>query len=130
MLGRDDGQSLVELALTLPILVFALIGGVDLARGFTALGGVQSAARGGVEAAVLGRATTDVEIVAATRDDFSRTPGVNASLASVTITRSTGSGGERLLTVGVQYTFRTVVAWPLVPNTAVMDRSTTMRLSR
>ena len=130
MLGREDGQSLVELALTLPILVFALIGGVDFARGFTALGGVQSAARGGAEAAVLGRATTDAEIIAATRDDLSRTPGVDASLATVTVTRSTGSSSERLLTVGVRYTFRTVVAWPLVPNTAVLDRTTTMRLAR
>lgn len=130
MLWREDGQSLVELALTLPILVFALMGGLDFARGFTAMGGVQSAARGGVEAAVLGRVTTDAEIIAATRDDLSRTPGVNASLATVTITRSTAAGGERLLTVGVRYTFRTVVAWPLVPNTAVLDRSTTMRLSR
>ncbi len=130
MLGRDEGQSLVELALTLPILVFALIGGVDFARGFTALAGVQSAARGGVEAAVLGRATTDAEIIAATRDDLSRTPGVNAALATVTITRATGPTGEQLLTVGVRYSFRTVVAWPLVPNTAVLDRSTTMRLAR
>lgn len=30
-------------------------------------------------------------------------------------------------TVRVQYTFRTVTPWPLIPNLANFDRSTTMR---
>jgi Flp pilus assembly protein TadG len=110
--------------------VFVLIGGVDLARGFTALSGVQSAARGGAEAAALGRATTDADTIAAARDDLDRTPGVDASLAAISVTRAVGPSGEQLVTVTVHYTFRTVVAWPVVPNTVVLDRSTTMRSAR
>lgn len=128
MLRRDEGQSLVELALTLPILAFLLIGGLDLARGFTALTGVQGAARSAAEAASLGRVTTDAEIVSAARDDLGRTPGVAASLAAVSVTRSTGPTAEQLLTVHVAYTFRTVVAWPMIPNALQLERTTTLRL--
>jgi len=31
------------------------------------------------------------------------------------------------VTVSIQYTFHTLVPWPLIPNTANFDRSTTMR---
>lgn len=127
---RDEGQALVELALTLPVLVFVLMGGIDLARGFTALTGVQSAAKSAVEAASLGRVSADADIVAAARDDLGRTPGVDASLAAVTVVRATGPSAEQLLTVSVRYTFRTLIAWPLVPNTVVLDRSTTQRFAR
>ena len=41
----DRGQSIVELALALPILVFLLIGGADLARAFAIQIAVQNGAR-------------------------------------------------------------------------------------
>src|SRR5438093_12006470 len=71
MLSDDLGQSMVELALLLPVLVFGLIGGADLARAFALQLSVQNGARAGAEAyavnqsphAKLARDHAKVEIV-------------------------------------------------------------------
>jgi Flp pilus assembly protein TadG len=125
LLGQR-GQALVEVALLLPILVFGLIGGADLARAFAAQLGVQNAARAGAEAYVLGAAATDAAVAAYVRNELGGVPGVTASAATVTVTHSTVSG-VAYVTVRVRYTWRTLVAWPLVPNQASLDRSTQMR---
>jgi Flp pilus assembly protein TadG len=43
--GNDRGQSVVEFALVLPILVFLMVGVIDLARVYTTMLSVESAAR-------------------------------------------------------------------------------------
>jgi Flp pilus assembly protein TadG len=126
MLAGDRGQALVEVALLLPLLVFGLIGGVDMARAYAAQLGVQNAARAGAEAYLLGVATTDAAITTYVQNELSGVPGVTASAATVTVTHSTVSGVS-YVTVRVRYIWRTLVAWPLVPNQATFDRSTQMR---
>jgi Flp pilus assembly protein TadG len=121
----ERGQALVELALLLPILVFSLIGGADLARAYSAQLGVQNAARAGAEAYVLGVATTDAQITTSARAELAG-PGLDASASTVTASHTTVSG-VNYVTVRVRYTWRTLVAWPLVPNTATFDRSAQMR---
>lgn len=123
----EAGQALVELALSLSVLVFGLIGAADFARAFAAQVGVLNAARAGAEAGVIKVATTDAAIVSWAVDELGRVPGVDPAGATVTVTHSTGPGGEALLMVRVQYPFRTLVAWPLVPNQVALDRSVTMR---
>lgn len=122
-LSRDElGQSLVELALLLPVLVFGLIGGADLARAFAAQLAVQNAARAGAEAAAIGVAT-DAEVV-----DYARAelivPGLDPTDAAVAVVHTTGP--DRV-SVTVTYTWTTLVAWPLVPNSAVFARTVHMR---
>lgn len=124
--AEDRGQALVELALLLPLLVFGMIGGADLARAYAAQLAVQNAARAGAEAYVLGVATTDAQVTTYVRDDLGGVPGVTASSATVTVTHSTVSS-VNYVTVRVRYTWQTLVAWPLVPNSVTFDRSTQMR---
>jgi len=138
-LSRDQGQSLVELALTLPILVFVLLGGADLARAFALQMAVQNGARAGAEAAAIDYTPTASEAEARARDEMGRTPGMNGTDPIVTITFAQANGTTACVdppavatpcyaTVRVRYTFRTITPWPLIPNTANFDRITTMRM--
>jgi hypothetical protein len=107
--------------------VFTILGGADMARAFAAQLGVQNAARAGAEAAVTRAATTDPQIIAYATDELTRIAGLNAAAATISVTHTTGAGGESLVNVRVQYTFKTLVPWPYVPNTLSLDRTATFR---
>lgn len=135
---NERGQSMVELALTLPVLVFILIGGADLARAFAMQLAVQNGARAGAEAAAIDRSPTVGLAEARARNEMSRTPGMDSNVPTVTVTFKQANGTTDCLstptianpcfaTVRVQYTFNAVIPWPLVPNSATFDRQTTMR---
>ncbi len=137
-LAAARGQSLVELALTLPLLVFGLVAGADLARAYALQLAVQNGARAGAEAAAVGKYPTQSQISSRTRDEMNRTPGMDASSATVMVTLKQLDGLTDCFdpptpaiacyaTVRVQYTFHTLTPWPLVPNAATFDRQTTMR---
>jgi Flp pilus assembly protein TadG len=137
VLRGQGGQSLVEYALTLPVLVFALLGASDLARAYALELAVQNGARAGAEAAAIDTTPTESETIARAKDEMDRTPGMSSSQATVTVLMK-GSGGADCIdpptalapcwvTVRVRYTFNTITPWPLVPNTATFDRSTTIR---
>lgn len=137
-LKNERGQSVVELALTLPIIVFVLIGGADLGRAFAMQLAVQNGARAGAEAAAINFSPTASMAEARARDEMARTPGMDANAPAVTVTFRQTDGVSACptttdvttpcyATVRVQYTFNAVIPWPLVPNAANFDRSTTMR---
>jgi Flp pilus assembly protein TadG len=136
--SAEGGQSLVELALTLPILIFILLGGADLARGFAQQLAVQNGARAGAEAAAIDYTPSVSEAIARARDEMSRTPGMDGSQPTVGVGFAQTNGSACVdpptvaapcyATVRVQYTFRTIIPWPLIPNVANFDRSTTMRM--
>src|SRR5206468_9983279 len=97
--GRHEqcgGQGLRETALTLSLLVFTILGGADMARAFAAQLGVQSAARAGAEAWVTRAATTDAQAIAYATDELGRIAGVDSAAATITVTHTTGAGGESL----------------------------------
>ena len=138
--ASERGQSLVEVSLLLPLLVFVVLAGADLARAFAIQLAVQNGARAGAEAAAIDFSPTTAEARARTIDEMSRTPALNPSDPSMVITVTfkktdgvTDCAGDPtpadpcFATVNVQYTFRTVTPWPLIPNTANFNRSTTMR---
>ena len=140
-IASDRGQSVVEVALLLPLLVFVLLGGADLARAFAIQLAVQNGARAGAEAAAIDFSPTVAETRARAIDEMSRTPALRTTDPSmnITVTFKRADGitdciGDPTVaepcyaTVHVMYTFRTVTAWPLVPNTANFDRTTTMRM--
>jgi Flp pilus assembly protein TadG len=130
----ERGQALIETALSLSILVFLLIGGADFARVFAAQVGVLNAARAGVEAGVVKQLNVSsganiAAIQGYAQDELNRVPGVDGSAA--TITPSWSQDPVTLVNyvnVRVQYTYRTIVAWPLVPNSVNLDRTATMRI--
>jgi Flp pilus assembly protein TadG len=125
--GHESGQALVETALSLSLLVFTILGGADMARAFAAQLGVQNAARAGAEASVTRAATTDPQIITYVTDELGRVSGVNAAAATISVTHTVGAGGEQLVNVRVQYTYRTLVPWPFVPNTLSLDKTVTFR---
>lgn len=137
MIVDEGGQSLAELALALPMLVFLLIGGADLARAYAIQLAVQNGARAGAEAAVLDFTPTQAEAVAYAKQEMGRTPGLDAAATSVTMTTLTAAGAACpappsvatpcYVTVRVVYTFTTVVPWPLIQNSFTFDRTTAMR---
>jgi Flp pilus assembly protein TadG len=137
-IASDRGQSMVEVALLLPLLVFVLLGGADLARAFALQLAVQNGARAGAEAAAIDFAPSAAGARARALNEMSRTPALNPAAATidVTFTRADGTictivptpADPCWATVRVQYDFRTVTPWPLIPNTAHFDRTTQMRV--
>jgi Flp pilus assembly protein TadG len=138
---EEIGQSMVELALLLPILVFGLIGAADLARAFALQLAIQNGARAGAEAYAIAFAPTPALAAGVAANEISRTPGIDIndpSLVVNTPARPQHTDGTDCVTtptvaapcfytVTVQYTFHTLVAWPFIPNTANFNRSTTVR---
>ena len=133
------GQSMVEMALALPIVTFLLLGGADLARAFSIQIAVQNGARAGAESTVLDFTPTGAETSAHALQEMNRTPGMDASQATITVSRKQQDGTTDCIsspdpttpcfvTVRVQYTFRTIIHWPFIQNVFNMDRSTSMRV--
>jgi Flp pilus assembly protein TadG len=130
---------MVEIALLLPMLVFLILAGGDLARAYAIQLAVQNGARAGAEAVAIDNVQPGTaEAEARARDEMSRTPGMNSATAIVAVTFKKSDGTTNCsgtptvadpcwVTVRIQYTFHTVTPWPLIPNTANFDRSTSMR---
>jgi len=131
---------MVELALLLPILVFGLIGAADLARAFALQLAIQNGARAGAEAYAINFTPSRALAIQTAKNEMARTPGMDLSNPSLNVDAwALQADGQTaclqpptvatpcFVTVSIQYTFHTLVPWPLIPNTANFDRSTTMR---
>jgi len=138
-LRREAGQSMVELALLLPVMVFGLIGAADLARAYALQLAVQNGARAGAEAYAIDYAKNQAQAITRARTEMSQTPGLNSANATINLTVAQADGTSCVVTpptiadpcfvtVRVRYQFNTLVAWPIVPNQANFDRATVMRL--
>jgi len=131
-LHGDLGQSIVEVALALPILSFTLLGGAEMARAFGAQIAVENAARVAAEAEALAAVPSSTEATSRAQSELNQTPGVTATNATVTFSEVT-SGGASCTTststtpcyakVRVQYTYSTLIAWPGLPHTFAFDRT-------
>jgi Flp pilus assembly protein TadG len=137
-LRQDAGQSIIELALALPLLVFALLGGADLARAFALQIAVENGSRAGAESYAIDSTPTTAEAQAAAVNEINRTPTANASASNVTVTKAQADGTTACVSpptvatpcyvyVRVQYGWSTIIAWPLVPNSGTFDRTTSYR---
>src|SRR5690349_2747269 len=128
-LRAERGQSLVELSLILPLMIFGLLGGADLARAYAMQIAVQNGARAGAESYAIDQTPTTAEAQTAAVEEMNRTPTINATSTNVTVLEKQSDGitdcvhpptnvTPCFVTISVQYTFNTIVAWPLVPNSA------------
>jgi Flp pilus assembly protein TadG len=130
----------VELALILPLFIGILLGGADLARAFAVQLAVQNGARAGAESYAIDQTPTAAEASAAAIAEIVRTPTVQGASATVTVSEKDSLGTSPcpshppsvadpcFVTVEVEYTFRTTIPWPLIPNVANFDRITTFRM--
>ena len=137
-LRREGGQALVELALTLPLLTFSLLGGADLARAFALQIAVENGSRAGAESYAIDSTPTNAEAQSAAINEINRTPTANASSSNVTVTKAQADGVTACVSpptvalpcyvsVRVQYPWTTIIAWPLIPNSGTFDRTTSIR---
>jgi len=143
---RDRGQSIVEVALMLPLMAFTLLGGAEMARAYAAQLAVQNAARAGAEATALDYTPTSSEAISWAQQEMDRTPGMNSANATITLTftqsdlssvctgaASTASAGTPSIAtpcyanVRVRYTYSTLIPWPGLPRTFPFDRTTHVR---
>jgi Flp pilus assembly protein TadG len=133
-----DGQSIVELALCLPLLVFGVVGGADLARAYALQIAVENGSRAGAEAYAITSIPTALEAQQAAVDEINRTPTAAATTAMVQVTTTLTDGVTACVSastiatpcfvnVRVQYNWQTLVAWPLIPNHGTFDRTTSIR---
>jgi Flp pilus assembly protein TadG len=135
----SDGQSIVELALCLPLLVFGVVGGADLARAYALQIAVENGSRAGAEAYAIAvsNVRTPGEAQQAAIDEINRTPTAAATTGMVQVTTTLADGTTSCIStslaapcyvnVRVQYDWHTIVAWPLIPNGGTFDRTTSMR---
>ncbi|MCS7038711.1 MAG: pilus assembly protein [Anaerolineae bacterium] len=101
---RQQGQSVLEYALILFILLVLTFGLIDLGRAVFTAGVVRAAAQAGARAGIVVGATS-AQIEQAARN---RMVGINPSLASITVTRPRSD----MIEVTVRYQFRFVT--PLI----------------
>jgi Flp pilus assembly protein TadG len=130
---------MIEFALVVPVMVFGLVGGADLARAYAVQVAVQNGARAGAESYAIDSTPTTGEAQAAAVAEMNRTPTIQATSANVTVTEAQTDGITACIhpptnatpcfvTVEVTYTWRSYTAWPLIPNVANFDRSTTFQV--
>ncbi len=134
--GEGDGQSLVELALLLPILILILAGALDLARVYDAYVSITNAAREGARYAAAHPTDDGSGILNAVDRELT-----NTGISGVTVTHacSTYLGNTPLdcasaqpqdrIQVSVSYPFRFVTLLILGLNSITMSNSVTMAVA-
>src|SRR3989475_11270120 len=91
--AEEHAQSVAETALPLPIMVFLLTGGADIARAYAIQLAVQNGARAGAEATAVDATPTALEAQDHARQEIARTPGLDPLAANITMTMSRTPGG-------------------------------------
>jgi Flp pilus assembly protein TadG len=140
----QHGQSLVELALTLPVLIVLLVVALDFARVFNISMALTDAARAGAQWGAQNRASAAnllaIEQAACnSMADISCTPGTNTTAS--TFCQCAGSSGTiscaspggcanvlNFVTVTATATFSTVIGYPGLPSSIPLSASATMQV--
>ena len=136
----ERAQSLVEISLVLPLLVFGLLAGADLARAFAVQLAVQNGARAGAESYAIDSTPSPIDARQAAVAEMTRTPSLTATINDVTVVEAQIDGVTTCVhppppgsppcyvTVTVTYTWRSATPWPWIPNTAYFNRTTIFQM--
>ena len=96
--GREDGQALVEFALTVPILLFLLLGIVDFARAWNAYEVLTDAGREAARFAVVDNGSTPAQVRQVVKDAGARA-GITITDGDITIDEGAARGDPTTVTV-------------------------------
>lgn len=107
----ERGQSLVEMAVILPLLLALLVGILELGRAWNVKQVITNAARGGARIAAVQKA--DDGSAQAAIEDRMTDAGVDPAAATITITNLSGLPGSTV-TVTVSYEHTFIVLGPVV----------------
>jgi Flp pilus assembly protein TadG len=108
---RDRGQALVEFALVAPILLFLLLGIVDLARAWNSFQVLTDAGREGTRRAVVDNGSTAQEVRDVIKQAAARA-GLVVTDADITVAEGAGRGDPTTVTVQYGHELRWV-GWAL-----------------
>lgn len=120
------GQSVVETALTLPIVLLILMGIIDFSMMFNSYFVIQNASREGARIASLGATDSEIQTVITDRMYMINLDAVSTSISPDSSLRSQGSE----VTVIVQYdnNIITPIISAIMPNPFQLEAKTVMRM--
>lgn len=127
----ERGQSMVETALTVPILLILLIASFDAARALLAATVIQSAALAGAQYGALSptNATDTSGIASGVRAEVVL-PQASPTNPTVTSSTTTDAQGETQLTVTATFTMTALLPYPGLPSTFVVTRKAVVQVHR
>ena len=108
----DAGQSLVEFAILLPILLGVVIGIFEFGRAWNVDQVLTSAAREGVRLAVVASTTSEGDVIAAVEDALTNA-ALDPALATIDV-EGMGDGYGTQASVQVQYPYEFVFLGPII----------------
>lgn len=132
MAAQDDGgQSIVETALLLPILLIMLIASLDASRALLSATVIQSATLAGAQYGALSatNATNTSAIESAVRAEV-LLPQASGTNPAVTSSTTTDAQDETQLTVSATFTMTALLPYPGLPSTFVVTRKAVMQVRR
>lgn len=124
-LGRDEkGQSVVEFALVVPILLLLVLGIMEFGRAYSANLTLQNAAREGARLAVTG--ATDARITQRVKDSA---PTLDPARINVSVTPSSRHQGDNVVvTVTYDFQYLTPFIQDLAGSLRTFQQQVTMRM--
>jgi Flp pilus assembly protein TadG len=105
--SREEGQALVEFAITLPLLLFLLLGIVDFARAWNVYEVLTDAGREATRAAVVDQGYTEAQIRQVAKDALART-GITLNDSDITINAGAARGEPTTVTLNYGYELKWV----------------------
>jgi Flp pilus assembly protein TadG len=125
------GQSMVEFAVILPVLLLLVMGAVDFGRAYFAYVSVTNGARNGAQYASQSPVAAEDadairEAVLADTSDLLNTSETNPE---VSITTGTDGRGGLYADVTVSYTYGTIFPWPGLPGSIDLARTVRARVT-
>lgn len=129
--GDQDGQSIVETALLLPMLLILLIGAFDGARALLAATVIQSAVLAGAQYGALSAANAaDASGIASAVRQEVVLPQASGSNPTVSSSTTTDAQGETQITVSATFTMTVLLPYPGLPSTFSVTRSAATQVQR
>ncbi len=134
--SQRRGAASVEFAIVLPILLTVLLGATDFGRFSHSRIAIVNAARCGAAYANMNPydstnpAPWNAGVKKAVTDDVSEVAAFNPAALSVTTTVVSDGGGLNRISVTVNYPFRMLIDWPLLPATLDLQDTVVMRCIR